>query len=348
MKITPINGFGSYGVFVDDVDFENITEEEWIELGKLNTKTLVTIIRNAKFDPKKMSEFMDKWGPKRYSGLLTISKFYPDVPIKRIIELGLRNKEPISQEHCTVIQERFKTRSPGGSQRVTDQKDKNGGTTGMFPDGELYWHSNEAANLIFAPGVCLYGQENMKGSSTGFLQTADYYEDISESFRSELDNMVVIHKWQDGKIHESIHQTQEKLMQLSMNPDEVARIPMVIQSPGGIKGLHYSINTVWGIEGMNKAESDKLFERLNKELMTEKYVYDYWYENDNDWLFFDNSITNHRRLGQVKNRLAYRIQHGYDHVQVDNYNPYLQEEFATEYNVRLNELQNFMVSNFNV
>ena len=35
----------------------------------------------------------------------------------------------------------------------------------------------------------------MTGSATGFLQTVDYYESVSESFPSELDEMVLLHKY---------------------------------------------------------------------------------------------------------------------------------------------------------
>lgn len=341
MKVTKIPGFGDYGIFVEDVDFNNLSSDEWLEIGKLHAKNLVTIIKKANVKPKEISYWTDQWGPKRHSSLLHISKHYPNLSIKKIVELGLKNNDVISKEHQTVIKDRFKTKGPGGSQRVTDIKKKNGDVTGMFPDGELFWHSNEASNIIFAPGVALLGQQNMIGSSTGFLQTANYYEDISESFRSELDEMIVVHKWQQGKIHEKIHQGQEELMRLNMAPTNESKLPMVIKSPGGIKGLHYSINTVWGIEGMSKIESDKIFETINKELMTDKYIVDYWYENDNDWLFFDNSIVNHRRLGTVKNRLAFRIQQGYEHIQIENYNPYYQKEFAKEYTNRLDEFNKF-------
>ena len=47
MKISKIPGLGRFGVFVDDVDFKTITEEEWLEIGKLHLENLVTIIRDC-------------------------------------------------------------------------------------------------------------------------------------------------------------------------------------------------------------------------------------------------------------------------------------------------------------
>jgi len=186
----------------------------------------------------------------------------------------------------------------------------------------------------------------MIGSSTGFLETASYYQDISESFRSELEDMIVIHRHKPGMLHVKDLKEQDEMMRHNMHPEDETYLPMVIQSPGGVKGLHYSINTVDGIVGMSKAESDRLFERMNNELITEKYVWDHWYKHDTDWLFFDNSITVHRRLGEVPNRLAFRVQHAYDHIQIPDYNPYFQAEHAEIYDTKLAELDAFMEREF--
>lgn len=337
----------SYAVYIDDIDFNHLTSEEWMEIGKLHINNLVTIIRNCNVDPNDIQKWVSKWGELRYSAIYNICSHYPNLTPKEILAKSLRNDPEIKENHVNLIKQRFKTLGPGGSQRVTDIRNRKGDYTGIFPDGELKWHSNEAGNHIFAPGVALLGAENMIGSSTGFLQTASYYEDISESFRSELDDMIVIHRHKPGMLHVKDLGDQDEMMRINMHPEPETYLPMVIQSPGGIKGLHYSINTVDGIIGMSKEESDKLFDRLNKELMTERYMWDHWYENNNDWLFFDNSITNHRRLGDVPGRLAYRVQHGYDYIQIPNYNPYYQEDHAEIYNKKLNDLNKFMKENFN-
>lgn len=333
-------------VYIDDVDFDNMTTDQWMEIGQIHMDNLVTIIRNCNVDPRNIVDLVSQWGPLRYSGMLNICSQYSGISAKEVISRALKNDPSIKEEHRNVIKQRFKTKGPAGTQRVTNIRDKKGDYTGIFPDGELKWHSNEAGNHIFAPGVALLGNENMIGSSTGFLQTATYYEDVSESFRSELDEMIVIHRHKPGMLHVKDLGDQDEMMRINMNPDSETYIPMTIQSPGGIRGLHYSINTVDGVVGMSKSESDALFDRMNKELMTDRYMTDHWYENNNDWLFFDNSITNHRRLGDVPGRLAYRVQHGYDNIQIPDYNPYFQDEHAAIYRERLENLNNFMETNF--
>lgn len=35
MKISKIPGLGSYGVYIDDIDFAHISDEEWLEVAKV-------------------------------------------------------------------------------------------------------------------------------------------------------------------------------------------------------------------------------------------------------------------------------------------------------------------------
>jgi len=123
-----------------------------------------------------------------------------------------------------------------------------------------------------------------------------------------------------------------------MCPVDGIKIPMVIQSPGGIRGLHYSVNTIDGVDGMSKEESSKLFARINKGLFADNVVYDHWYQSDSDLCLFDNSITLHRRLGGIANRLCYRMQYDYTHLQTMPYVPYLQKSFAKQYKKEIRDI----------
>jgi alpha-ketoglutarate-dependent taurine dioxygenase len=116
-------------------------------------------------------------------------------------------------------------------------------------------------------------------------------------------------------------------------------LPLVIQSPAGIKGLHYSINTISGIKGMSQAESKKVFDYIDKTLFVDKYIYDHWYQQDNDLCLFDNSVTLHRRLGGIADRLCYRIQYDYGKLIPSNYNPYFSEPFQSEYRTEKDDIR---------
>ena len=222
----------------------------------------------------------------------------------------------------------------GNTLRISGKK-INGHRIGMFAEGELLWHSNESGDIAFTPGVALLGVEGMTQSATGFMETTNYYYGVSDSFRSELDEMILVHNFVPGRINPGLNEPQDNLMYKNMCPDPNTEIPLVIESPAGIKGLHFSFNTVTGIKGMSDVEAEKVLGEIRKELVKEKYTYDYWWENDDDLLIFDNSIMQHRRLGDTTDRLALRYQFDYTHVQQKSYMPYLQEPYRSRYMDRM-------------
>jgi len=179
----------------------------------------------------------------------------------------------------------------------------------------------------------LLGAENMTNSATGFMVTTPYYYSVSDSFRSELDEMVLIHNFVSGRINPGLNEPQDNLMYKNMCPDPDTEIPLVIESPAGIKGLHYSFNTVTGIKGMSNLEAKKVLAEIRKGL--DPYTYDYWWENDDDLMIFDNSITQHRRLGDTTDRLCLRYQFDYTYLHDGLYQPYLQEPYITRYTDRV-------------
>ena len=223
--------------------------------------------------------------------------------------------------------------------RVSGEK-VNGKRIGMFANGELLWHSNESGDIAFTPAVALLGDHGMTNSATGFMVTTPYYYGVSDSFRSELDEMVLIHNFVPGRINPGLMEKQDNIMYKNMCPDPDTEIPMVIQSPAGVKGLHYSFNTVTGIKGMSNLEAKKVLAEIRKGL--DPYTYDYWWENDDDLLIFDNSIVQHRRLGDTRNRLCHRYQFDYTYLQYKAtkkaYLPYLQEPYVTRYTDKITKI----------
>ena len=103
---------------------------------------------------------------------------------------------------------------------------------GLFGSGDLLWHSNESGDIAFTPGVALLGDHGMTKSATGFMVTSPYYYSLSESMRSELDEMVLIHNFQEGKINVN---DENNVVYKNMCPEPETEIPLVIQSPAGIK-----------------------------------------------------------------------------------------------------------------
>jgi alpha-ketoglutarate-dependent taurine dioxygenase len=344
MRISKISGLGSYGHYVDDVDFDNITEEEWFEIGQLHLKGLVTVIRNTNITKDQYYHRVQQFGPMKSSRnnrkhfIAKYGERFDALKPELFDELGVTEEDRIFLN----TKKHFLEQTEKGNHltRITGLKDKDGNMLGVFSDGELYWHSNESSELTFAPGVALLGGKKMVGSSTGFVQSADYYESVSESFRSELDDMVLVHKYTPGKINDR-EKTDKNLMiniKVGFCAEDGLEVPLVIQSPGGIKGLHYTVNTAAGIKGMSESESQKVFDKIDKELFTDKYIFDHWYQQDNDLLLFDNSITLHRRLPGDPDRVAYRIQYDFSNLLDHPWYPYHQPEYAERYKIQTHEL----------
>ena len=335
MKITKIPGCGSQGVFIDDLDFTTITDDEWMEVGRIHLRELITIIRNVKLDERSYLKWARMLGRDRLNWGRLMWARYPQANgnVYKLL------KDPsLSDADRRVLKEYFRIRVGGIKSRHGDMlkvsgiRDKNGNRIGMFADGELTWHSNESGDICFTPNVCLLGVKGMTKSATGFQTTTDYYYSLPDSFRSELDEMVLVHNFKPYAINPGLNEEQDAfIMNMNICHDPDVEIPMVIQSPGGVKGLHYSYNSVTHIKGMSEHDSELILSQIRKDL--EKYSWDYWWENDNDLILFDNTILQHRRLGDTTDRMAYRYAHDLDEVGGE-YIPYFQEEYIERYKKR--------------
>ena len=309
MKLSPIPNLEGYGVFVDDIDFNHLTRDQWMSLGKLQMEQLVMIIRRTGININRFHQVMKMWGKCR------------------------QNYAAKEETDTEVAKEYARIGGHAATGHIVRVAEENG----LFGSGDLLWHSNESGDIAFTPGVALLGDHGMTKSATGFMVTSPYYYSLSESMRSELDEMVLVHNFQEGKINAN---DENNVVYKNMCPEPDTEIPLVIQSPAGIKGLHFPYNTTTRIKDYPIEESVRLLEEIKFKLT--QYYYDYWWENDDDLLIFDNSIVQHRRLGDTTNRLCYRYQFDYSYLQYKvtgkPYMPYLQEPYISRYKEKMGQI----------
>ena len=183
-RISDIPNLEGYGVFVDDLDFKNLSRKEWMDLGKLHMDKLVMIIRKTGLQKQSFLQVMRKWGQDRQNYAATLFAKYPEAE-GNVVKL-LRNPK-LEQQDRDTIREFFRVGGgnikTGNALRISGMK-INGKPIGMFAEGELLWHSNESGDIAFTPGVALLGVENVQKSATGFMVTTPYYHSVSDSFRS--------------------------------------------------------------------------------------------------------------------------------------------------------------------
>ena len=309
MKLSPIPNLEGYGVFVDDIDFNHLTRDQWMSLGKLQMEQLVMIIRRTGININRFHQVMKMWGKCR------------------------QNYAAKEETDTEVAKEYARIGGHAATGHIVRVAEKNG----LFGSGDLLWHSNESGDIAFTPGVALLGDHGMTKSATGFMVTSPYYYSLSESMRSELDEMVLVHNFQEGKINAN---DENNVVYKNMCPEPETEIPLVIQSPAGIKGLHFPYNTTTRIKDYPIEESVRLLEEIKFKLT--QYYYDYWWENDDDLLIFDNSIVQHRRLGDTTDRLCYRYQFDYSYLQYKvtgkPYMPYFQEPYISRYKEKMGQI----------
>ena len=339
MKITPFPN-GRYGVIIDDLDLDSVTNDQWLEIGQLHLKNLVTIIRGSNCSINRFSELIHTWGPEYWDLKYALLKKYKLdwKTLQSALLADLPFVDPIDKEILEVLYKSNVTASNGKSiQFFSSEKDSNG-DFGLYGGQELDWHMHSSGTYSFEPAVSLLAGHNVVGTATGFAITAGYYEDISNSFRSELDDMIILHRYTNADVTPPFKPSEEAVLKFKMCPVDDTEIPMVVKSAGGIKGLHFTLPTFYKIKGATAQESNKLFDRIAKELYTEQYVYDHWYQQDGDFMTFDNSITLHRRVGQTDNRKIYRIEHTYDNLLDKFYEPFIQNEFARQHRKAMRQI----------
>jgi alpha-ketoglutarate-dependent taurine dioxygenase len=339
MKVTKFP-VGNYGIIIDDLDLDNITNDEWQEIGKLHLQNLVTIIRGSKSNVNQFSKLIHQWGPEfwglKYSLLKKYNLDWSTFQTAVLADLPIIKQ--VDKEILDILYKASVVADNGKSVNFFSSTKDSNGDYGLYGGQELDWHMHSSGNYVFEHAVSLLAAENVVGTATGFVNTADYYENISESFRSELNDMVVLHLYTSADVEPPFRPSEEAVLKFKMCPVDYNEVPMIIQSPGGIKGLHFSPPTMHRIKGASVKESQQVFTQISKELFCEKYIYDHWYAQDGDFLTFDNSITLHRRVGQTENRKIYRIEHTYDNLLDKFYEPFLQDTYAKQHRKMIRQI----------
>lgn len=330
MKITKISNFGNFGVYVDNVDMNQISQDEWNELGKLFVKELLVIFRNINISKQQFLDYIPQWGPLKSNIRMQFFQKYG----KLLDATDPDTWHVADEEDLTWLKGRSKQIEASGDgrylTRIYGRKDKDGNALGYFSHGEVGWHANESSSLLFSPAVALLGWEYMENSATCFVQTVDLYESLDESFRQELDEMILIHEYIQGRMNEN--EFTDPMLSLHVKkafcPIDGSETPLVITAPNGRKGLRYTVNSRARIKDMSDSDTQKVFDRLDKLVFDEKYSHNHWYrENSKDLLCFDNSVTLHKRIGGKEDRKAFRQQFDLSPLLENPWEPWIGHEY---------------------
>ena len=324
MKVTKLPGFGSYGALVEDFEWDQ--PEAYRELRDINLKSLLTIVKGNGADnfPNVVKHCPHNLISRR--------------PYRLVLKYGTMNFKPLMSEDESIAFKHATNMSLGshapGWHRVTGQRNDDDEPMGLFGETVLNWHSNEMMSNEFQPLVTLYGVQNMSASATSFVQTADWYENQTESFKSELNELVAVCVRNVELITPGVRK-EDLALATNLRPD-IMRMPLVFDSPGKIRGLHYNLYMT-KFEGMSQEDSDKILNKIKSEVFESANEFPWWWSNDHEWLLFDNTICMHRRIFEegidipkrLVERVGYRISS--DYAGLREHNGYLLPEFREKY-----------------
>lgn len=290
MKTRKLEGFGTLGVEVYDLDLKTCTDDELKELGQIVVDQLVVYVNaeNCSIAPDRLNHIAHIFGDP-FGG--------QDQSAYKMVEEKRKNRQ-LSKKDLVTLKELRKIRvgleDYPGMIRVTGKKDEEGDYIGMFAEGELDWHSDRQGTGNFVPMILLQAIEGTEGTCTEFLQTADAYDALTPEWKTIIDNLIGVHVYVPNKMAPGLNASQDNILRMNMCPIDHSEVPIVCYSPGGRKGIRLSYNTLDHFKGFNKEDSDEILKFIMNHFIKDEYIYHQDWKNG-ELVFMDQTITVHRR-----------------------------------------------------
>lgn len=282
MKTRPLKNYdSSVGVEVYDIDLAS--NDEILELGRIVAEQCIVFV-DQKIPPNRLYEIMTQWGqPSRafiHDAVLS-GKLQGRHWREMLLNLGYVNKS-IDKDISPAVT------------LVSYRKDDKGRPIGLFPNGELDWHSDQNA-LDDAPRtIGLMSLSDSANSKTQFLCTHDAYEGLSSDMQSTVKELICRHQWIDNLVAPGLDRVQASLVRYNMIPLDGMETKLYSESATGLPGIKFPSHSFNGFVGMSKEESNKIIAELKRAVYNNKYVYTQDWQ-DGQIVFMDQEITLHKR-----------------------------------------------------
>jgi hypothetical protein len=282
MKTRALKNYdSSVGVEVYDIDLNS--NDEILELGRIVASQCIVFV-DQKIEPNRMYEIMTQWGqPSR--------AFIHNYILNG--RLDGRHWKEILLNLGYVAKSIDKNISPAVS-LVSYRKDARGRPIGLFPNGELDWHSDQNALDDSPRTIGLMSISDSANSKTQFLCTHDAYESLSADMKSTVKELLCRHRWVDNLVAPGLDRVQASLVRYNMIPLDGMETRLYSESATGLPGIKFPSHSFDGFIGMDRIESDKIINELKKAVYNEKYIYTQDWQ-DGQIVFMDQEITLHKR-----------------------------------------------------
>ena len=165
---------------------------------------------------------------------------------------------------------------------------ENGVPIGALPDGEMWFHHDMLHAEVPHKGTCLYSVEvPSKGGNTRFANCYAAYETMPKDLRDKLEGKRAFNSYTLGEQKRGDGQGVQHVRQ-------AAHPVFRTHDETGRKAVNVNRLMTSHIEGMDKAESDKLLQAVFDHSENEEWVYEHVWR-PHDLLLWDNRCSMHAR-----------------------------------------------------
>jgi alpha-ketoglutarate-dependent taurine dioxygenase len=294
-------GTAHMGAEVSGVDWARCSSAEMEQLGRIIADHLVVVVRRANVSRERFWEMC--WHIGQLRG--TEPGFKPEVMPSALEDIGddhIENGFYIRQGRNYMP----------GLGRVTGERAADGKRTGIFADGPLLWHSNQAGAENPSPLVATQGWAGVEGSVTEVLETVTLWNELSDEWKERLRPVRCVHVFRDGCIAPLMQEDENQLVRSNVIPVAGVTTPLVKHAPAGQEGLAFHLNTVERFADMSEAESNEIRAYLLDRMFDPRFIYAHEWATG-DLFFFDNILCLHRRpTWNTQKRILHRIALGFN------------------------------------
>ena len=180
-----------------------------------------------------------------------------------------------------------------------------GGNVGLLGDQELHWHSDQTYRARPATGSMLYALEVPPASGDTYWASQYLaYESLPPDIQRAIEGKTGIFSY-EKRLEVFYPKEQKHDESLKTRAPQQAPHPVVLVNPvTGRKALYADPVTLLEIEGMSKAENERILGVLTAHGGHRDFVYRHsWRQGD--VVFWDNGCTMHRRDPIAPNRARF-------------------------------------------
>ena len=282
MRTAPLNN----GVEVTDIDLQD--DEACRELGRLVAHECVVLVRQS-VSEKRLHEIQTLWGQPAFGH------------IDKLVagrQLSGRHWREMYLALNSIAREIGGDVPREGISRVSFKKDRKNRATGLFPNGELDWHSDHQSHEDAQRVIGLMSLWGSHGSQTGFLCTAPAFEALNREDRSMVEELVAVWRWDGGQMCKGLEPASMQITRYAMVPVDGMETRLLDSTATGRLGIHFPSHCFSHFKGMSVAESARFKAHLWAQIHRPEHVYMHdW--NDGEIVFMDQNITLHARPTDV-------------------------------------------------